>query len=439
LSGLPNGAKLSLVQGSKSPSVVTVALQLPASEQNARLIHKVSSTTSLWQILRQLESGAANATSSATTPNNLNFTQRAVAPAVGSGSGRLFYEMPVLTYTNRDLGTFVDLQKTLSQLGVFSGNVLLRLSYKPTETPLEDAMNEISKFFKDEPVVTPPSFARPSESTVAVPTVESNEPMDLAEDKSDKAAVPLPAAQSNGAAELEENQQAIEPSITVFQAPTGHVPSAVLQSYNDSDYEPTADHARIHQARLQDASRNRKLPSDSEIATKQAAQAEKLASVKTITVRIRLPDSMHIQTTFDRSSAAAAVYTMVRNALVDAIASRRFVLRYNGDNGRMVPLPDDGKVNLVNGLKWKGSVLVIMAWDVPPGASPTSVPGPLLKPEYLAQAKALAPAPAATEVGQKPDSSDKKGFLGGLVSKGKKSNEEKESKLRGLLGFGKKK
>lgn len=132
LSGLPSGAQLTLVQASRSPSVVTVALQLPEADGSKRITNKFPSTTSLWEVLRITE-----------TQEKINITERAT-PEISSGSqtgaGRLFYEMPLVTVMSRELSTFVDLQKTLQGLGVNSGNVLLRLGFKSSGTPLEGFM-----------------------------------------------------------------------------------------------------------------------------------------------------------------------------------------------------------------------------------------------------------------------------------------------------------
>jgi tether containing UBX domain for GLUT4 len=106
LANLPQGARLELVQASRSPTVISVALQLP----KARLTQKFASNTSLWEILRQFESGEGA---------NYNFTQRGVPEMSGtSGSGRLHYEQPVITVMpgHKEQGSFVELQQTLSQL-----------------------------------------------------------------------------------------------------------------------------------------------------------------------------------------------------------------------------------------------------------------------------------------------------------------------------------
>ena len=82
LSGLVSGAKLQLVQSSRSPSVVKVALQLPTEDNSARLEDRFPSNTPLWLILRKFEDGVAGNTT------RLNLTERS-APSTETGSGYL--------------------------------------------------------------------------------------------------------------------------------------------------------------------------------------------------------------------------------------------------------------------------------------------------------------------------------------------------------------
>lgn len=134
-SGLSSGAKLELIVVSRSPTVVSIALQLPealaGTVPGGRLTDKFASNTTLWHILRAFESkdGA-----------NHNFTGRGVAQveqgASGSGSGRVYYEMPVLNIMGRELSTFTDLQKSMAQLGISGGSSLIRLAFKKTVSTL---------------------------------------------------------------------------------------------------------------------------------------------------------------------------------------------------------------------------------------------------------------------------------------------------------------
>ena len=152
LSGLSSGAKLELVVQSRSPSVVSVALQLPDSDTRdrspGRLVDKFPSVTTLWLVLRKFESGPTIEGGGRAVPHN--FTARGVPQMADgvSGSGRLYYETPVLQFMERELSTFTDLQKTLGQLGLNSGSALFRLSFRPTQQPLEEAMLEIDRYFK---------------------------------------------------------------------------------------------------------------------------------------------------------------------------------------------------------------------------------------------------------------------------------------------------
>lgn len=173
LSGLAGGAKLTLIQASRSPSVVNVALQLPEREGGGRLSDKFPSTTSLWLVLRKYEDAVAGQ-----PPRKLNLTQRGVAPSQSAGSGRLEYEQPCLHLMGRNLESFVDLQKTLAQLGLNSGSVLIRLSFRSMGQPLEEAMQEIEQHFRK--VDAPSTGGESAESGLApasAPELDRDSPM----------------------------------------------------------------------------------------------------------------------------------------------------------------------------------------------------------------------------------------------------------------------
>jgi len=138
LSGLTSGAKLELVQSSRSPAVVSVALQLPDSEAqgipNARLTDKFPSTTTLWLVLRKFEAGVAGESS---TQRNLTARGTPRTDGGSSGQGRLYYETPVLQVMGRELSSFTELQKSHVQLGFNSGSVLIKLNFRLSDMTLE--------------------------------------------------------------------------------------------------------------------------------------------------------------------------------------------------------------------------------------------------------------------------------------------------------------
>jgi tether containing UBX domain for GLUT4 len=459
LSSLPAGAQLTLVQASRSPTVITVALQLPASSNNRRIQHKFPSNTSLWEILRVIE-----------TKENINLTERASPPAQ-SEAGRLLYEIPVLNFMNRELANFVDLQKTLGQLGVSSGNVLLRLEFRDSGLPLEEAMLEISRYFKSDdrtPMTRqtlqehPSAISETGASAVAAPGMESEGGTDAkdivmevaplhppeqdtiastttaAVSGPESTQVPRPTESAPSASEGSQTSQPAT-SITVYTLPPSSTPMAAQQAWNESDYIPTVEHAKTHQARLLQETRNRRLPSDVELARRELDRKTKQDSVSSVRVRIRLPDQTIVETTFEKTKCSGKhVYDTIRLQMRDGLADSLFSLRYVDGSGAHVVLPDDEKHDIIVNGGWRGSVLVSLVWDASMPADKRK--GPVLKSEALEQAKTLTVQAPKADV--EPDK--KGGLLGGIFKKDGSKDKQRmgpadmEAKLKGFLGFKKK-
>ncbi|KAF5514406.1 Tether containing UBX domain for GLUT4 [Colletotrichum fructicola] len=312
VSGLSPGAKLELVQKSNTPSAVSVALQLPMPEANTapngRLIEKLPSDFTTWKVLRQFESGVSQG-------KNLNITARGVAQTTSggaTGSGQMYYETPVLNIMGRELATFEDFQKTLSQLGYNSGSVLIRLSFRKTEQTLFDAMEQISQFFAEveaeakknsqveAAALEPATQPAPTEQAAQTATEEAPTSMEGTEDSQNQQTKEAPlqeaanqaAANQAAANQAAANQAAAEPEamdvdpsepldplqpVSVFRAPSGTTPAAALADVSENDYTPTIAHAQLHQARLQQSSQNKRLLSDRELEAQAQAEEAKLA------------------------------------------------------------------------------------------------------------------------------------------------------------------
>ncbi|KAE8351477.1 GLUT4 regulating protein TUG-domain-containing protein [Aspergillus coremiiformis] len=414
LSGLISGAKLELVQLSRSPSIVTVALQLPESEArgvpNGRLMDKFPSTTTLWLILRKFEAGVAGNTSIR------NLTARGVPVTGGNnGSGRLFYETPVIQILERMLSSFTDLQKSLAQLGFNSGNVLLRLNFRQTEDPLEVAMSKIQEYFKssDDTVPQPQDKPAPIEQKQAV-----NEPIQQQRESpisTPDASAPAfamseqpsqnQAAPSSAPAESSESTKAgSSRSVTVFAPPSSNIPQSAQTAYNESDYIPSVDHAQAHQRRLNASSQNKRLLSDAEIAAKAAVEEEKLAAAKEVDVKIRLPDQSQIVAKFGQQDTGKSLYNFVRNCLAGSFVRERFVITtfpVGGPSGKKLRnlVPDSDQSLLIKDLGMVGRVLVNFSWDETASQTARQSRTDLLKPELRTQAKEL-------KVEQPPDTID---------------------------------
>lgn len=452
---LPQGARLELVQASRSPTVISVALGLPASEKNARLTQKFASNISLWELLRQFESGQGA---------NYNFTQRGVPEmnGTGTGAGRLNYEMPVITIMpgHKEFSTFVDLQKTLSQLGFDSGSASMRLSFKNSGTPLEEAMTQISQYFKSADPA--PSGAHTESSaqsssmpdidqaapeastTIAGETIRPEEPdpspMEIDQDPAAEQPLPTvdgpsqvpssttPAPVSSPAATLEQTSSSSR-NIQVFAAPTSSTPQAARQPFNETDYQPSVDQLRGLQASYKERSKNSRLLSDKELEEQEAARQDKLAATadKGGIVRVRLPDGAFIQFSVSKTDTAANVYEFVIDCL--AHKAEPFHLQYRDTRGQFVQM-DRGNQRVFHDLKFSSSELLTFRWD--DGAS-AAVRGakPVLSEEWQRKAQALkieepvanAPAQASSQ-GQ---------TLGEAKQKKEWTPAEKENKLKNLL------
>ncbi|EED15276.1 UBX domain protein, putative [Talaromyces stipitatus ATCC 10500] len=439
LSGLSSGAKLELVQLSKSPSVVTVALQLPESESqgvpNGRLLDKFPSTTTLWLVLRKFEAGVAG------NGSTRNLTARA-APATDSGNngtGRLYYQTPVLQVMGRELAEFSDLQKSLAQLGFNSGNVLFRLSFRTTQQPFEEAVAMIDKYFEAhgekakvsstaETITAATGLNEPAQllEPAATTGLTEAEPMDTQEDITQPAAgVPVSDPQRT---EAVAPPLVSDRPVTVYKPPTNTTPHSALTSYNEEDYVPSIEHAKSHQGRLNQLSRNVRLPSDKEIAEKEAAEQEKLAAITEIDVKIRFPEQSQVVAKFKQTDTGSHLYSFVRGCLNPTFANEKFQLvvfgaavkqSRTGPGGSSQAIPDSDQQYLIKDQGLRGRVLVNFTWiDNKQASAMTAATRmtSLLKPELSRQAQdiQIPSVPGVVE----GDNKDKPSLINRLGTKG---------------------
>lgn len=441
----------------------------------ARLTDKFPSDTPLWQLLRRFEDGTSG------NPNkekrNYNFTQRATpvtTDGATTGSGRLNYEMPVINIMGRELATFLDLQKTLGQLGFSSGSCLIRLTYRDSGQPMSEAMEQITTYFRsiDPPA---PTSTTDTHGTHGLDVGEASSSIDpngaarldslageritaddqTTEDTLVESAVSAPFAPVSPVAadspmtdfDVASPASETEPqtsratsappthsgsSIAIFSPPS-MTTSHTAPSYSEDDYIPTLDHAQLHQARLASETRNRKLLSDAELATAQQEREATLAKVKDVMVRIRFPDQSIAQRSFGQNSTVADVYAMCREVMeapTSAFQIRVLAAGIGGKPGGMTTLKEEGAEGsrrLIRDLSWQGRVLVTVVW----GDSVTTEvkEAPSLKKEYRARAEELkAPVLEGQQDNRKeeavkePKKEDKKG-----------KGVDRESKMKNLL------
>ena len=388
LAGLTSGAKLELVQLSRSASVVSVALQLPDSEVKEggsnRLVDKFPSTTTLWLVLRKFEAGAAGGGNDGSA--RFNITARGVPKLndaeTDGGAGRLFYETPVLHVMGRDLSSFTDLQKTLGQLGFNGGSALIRLNFQATDQPLEDAMKEIDGYFKsvegqvNEGVHS--GSVGQAESAVSTVDAKATSPGDKATPAlktSDDTAEKLNDTREDEAPTPPSNVQSGSPNtitgpgsrpITVYQPPGDDVPKAALRPHKEADYIPSQAQISTHQSRLQTQTRNTRLLSDAELATQSSSNPQPSAS--SVEIKLRYPDQSTLVSTFATPDTASILHDFVRSTLEDEHAG--FMLSYMGRSGLKVLPRNDAR--LIADVGMTGRVLVNINYNLQTSSSSSS-------------------------------------------------------------------
>ncbi|TGO65111.1 hypothetical protein BCON_0004g01110 [Botryotinia convoluta] len=419
--GLTTGAKLTLVEASRSPAPVSIALQLPQDLASAvpggRLKDTFPSNTTLWLILRKFESsnGAAN----------LNFTGRGVAQLQNgaSGAGRMVYEMPVLNVMGREMATFGDLQKTLANFGLNKGTGLLRLTFRQTDQPIEEAMKDIGEYFKEEEQEPEASAETPQKSEIVMDTIThlpssesepQNEDTNMEDsDPSDTTpySTPTPAGTTTNATpsnpppssstDPSTSPQILGPDglpVTVFSAPSNSTPRAALAPHNDNDYIPTIHHAKSVLSRLQNSSQNTKLLSYDEELALETSRQDRLSKIKEIPLRIRFPDQMAVSKSITNESHGKWLYEYVRGLIVHE--NEPFKLIYQSNKGRET-IPNEESKFLIKHLGIQGPTVVNLAWE--DSANIEGLKGkPVLKDVYREKATEQ-PVPVVESVEEKEE------------------------------------
>ncbi|KAK5112941.1 hypothetical protein LTR62_003763 [Meristemomyces frigidus] len=467
-SGLTAGAKLQLVQASRSPGVVNVAIQLPDTAGGTRISDKFPSTTSLWLVLRKFEDGVAASTQST---QKLNLTQRAVPDNVGEGAGRLLYEQPCLSMMQRTVEGFQDLQKTLGQLGLNGGTVLMRLSFKNSGRPLEEAMKEISEHFSStqntveggssgtgevaehsESGVANGGIYAPSTEVVTSPQAESkaDEPSGLAviepvptttqpaiEDQNYNVTSGTPSQQMS--AEQIPTVSSTANGISIYRPPTSSTPAAALAPDDPTAFEPSIDQARALQNSLQSLTQNKRLKSDKEIAELETTKQQQLAAVKNVVVRVQYPDQHQIELTITSTETASDLYARVRETLRGP--SEPFDLRHTSAKGQQETLPPNSTKRLVHDFAFRGRVLVRLAPPFTSSSSPQARANLTLKPDLMADAKELKVELLASQQAAMATAEQEAGAKGNGTGKGKgrAGTGDVEARMKKFLGFGGKK
>jgi tether containing UBX domain for GLUT4 len=342
--------------------VVSIALDV----NGQRYTKKLPSDLSLWKVMRQFE----------TTEKGLSITGRGVP--VGTNSGQLYHDAPVVNIMGREYAAMEDLQKTLSQCGISSGSMVLRVTFKLSERTLYDAMREIAQYLDE----VEPEQSTAGEGAEAQPAPATEEPK-ADEGASGKVAQPEATAPADTPATAEEATSSVPvesntagepmevdgppaeaPSPSnplqptgVFAAPTSSTPAAAHTREDDSVYEPTIAHAQLRQHQLTQRAQNTRLKSDAELAADAAEEAARLAKVTKVEVKVRFPDQTSAVWTITPEQTGAFLYEAIRNVMNHPTAPFKLILP-----GPKTVIQESGKA-LAAQYRLKGREMLHLLWE----------------------------------------------------------------------------
>ncbi|KAK3906707.1 GLUT4 regulating protein TUG-domain-containing protein [Staphylotrichum tortipilum] len=389
-SGLSPGAKLELIQKSKSASVLSIALDV----NGKRYTKKLPSDMSLWKVMRQFESAESG----------LNITGRGVP--VGTNSGQLYHEAPTINIMGREYSALEDLNKTLSQCGINSGSIVLRATFKLSERTLFDALQEIGRYLSDVEPEQPK--AEDKTEPTAAPVVEQPKAETPVEELSKpEVPAPVPAAPTEptaGGEPMDVDGPSTSATVAaptdhlqptnVFTAPSSSTPAAARTREDDSVYEPTIAHAQLRQQQLLQRSQNRRLKSDAELAADAAEEAARLAKITRVEIKVRFPDQTSAVWTVTPEETGAFLYEAVRGVMAHPDQPFRLILP-----GPKTVVHEDGKT-LIAGYRLKGREMLHLLWE--DGVPAAARGAPFLKGSVASKAREVV-VPKIPQVGKEEE------------------------------------
>ncbi|KIH88488.1 ubx domain protein [Sporothrix brasiliensis 5110] len=433
--GLTQGAKLELVVKSKTPTAVTVALRLPPSEAALgfpynRVSAKVRSDTPLWKLLRHLEEADG------AKQKGLNITARGVprtshtgsattgsttAAVVGSGSGQLYWETPVLKFCGRVLSSLADFRKTLSQVGIDTGSQLIVLEFRTSDMTLQEAMEAVQTQLEKtdvdvaigQAVVAAPAPAQAPAAPELAPTSSAAEKAAPAESSPETEAPeappapgPAPAAAEpmdvDSASQLVSHLQPVQ----VWSPPkaTAGMPAAASLRWAkepESVFAPSIAQMKAHQKQLEEAGRNKRLKSDEELEEEAREREAKAAAVDRVDVRIRFPDGHTVMWSFANGATGATLHAAVRGVLHPAVKDDAFLLSPPMSRDVILDRSGSAKDDLVRGYGMRGGIVVNFRRGADVPAPPAGQP--YVRPEVAALARDIVIPPTATDEDENED------------------------------------
>ncbi|CAK7223213.1 hypothetical protein SCUCBS95973_005101 [Sporothrix curviconia] len=478
---LPQGAKLELVLKSKTPTAVTVGLRLPSSEAalaipSNRVTAKVRNDTPLWKLLRHLEEADG------AKQKGLNITARGVPrtshtgpataadSAVGSGSGQLYWETPVLKFAGRELASLSDFRKTLSQVGIDAGSHQILLDFRVSEMTLQEAMEAVQTQLEavdaGAALAAPSTRAETTAAATAAAVAAATEPASASNIEPPQAtAAPEPAPPAAEPMDVDTTFRSV-PTTTMATSMTSTTTAPAAKPASDlhpvqvwsppkagagmpaaaslrwtkepeSVFAPSIAQMKAHQKQLEEAGRNKRLKSDEEIEEEKREREAKAAAVSRVDVRIRFPDGYTVLWSFANGATGATLHAAVRNVLAPGVQDHAFRLAPPMSRESIQDSADSNKHDLVRHYSMRGGMVVnfLRGADVPaPPAGQAYV-----KPAVAALAQDIVIPQAAADDDDDDDAKERAAAASRAANDAKKANKtEAVNKMSKFLRLAKK-
>lgn len=327
LSNLVQNAKVELIAArKKTEGEVQIKINLPEYTGVA----KFSSKTTVWCVLKHFEK-----------ETGMNITQR----AVDKGSIRA-YEMPQIQLFNTILTKLEDLDQPLENVGLSSGNALMRIRFESTSMSLERALDIQQNFAtpaapQTSPQQTPPLAVNCAKTELATTTTPA--------EKEETENGPSISHQS-GASSSREVQ--------------AYLPTEGTRVIPDDAPDDEMSSAQFRKYRSQLSALSGSDKKDAPLMTaamREQKAAQKLPKVNECVVRVRLPDQTQVEGNFKPTEPVSELYSFVKSVLRDPdLPFLLFVFPPRRVLG-------DPTSTLVNDCNFGSRELVYLEWDVNSG------------------------------------------------------------------------
>ncbi|CAN6641087.1 UBX domain-containing protein 4 [Trichomonascus vanleenenianus] len=385
LSNVVGNAKLTLVAARRKKStpvrVKVHAVDLPPNFSDA-LVHEFDSRTSLISILAYFE-----------RKSGINFTKRSY-PLVSGGNGRLMYEAPSVQLFNKVTESIAELNQSLTNLGIDNGSTSLRVRFKQTRVPFEEAVKEVEGYLQE--AESTQESESPTPEPVASSTESTPKPGDelkpeLAGELSD-----LKEELHRERTEAPEETPVNAEDQIIQRKAQAYVPSETQRVIPEDigDVEMDAHQFKHYTSQLAALSGSDR--QDGPLLTSRLRKnAKKTGPVKQCVVRVKFPDQTFVEATFGASDTVGDLHSFVKSVIshpeLPFLLVKNIPRKYLAD-----PLQ-----KLIGDWEFGAREVVFFEWDTAKG-SPSEFPkSSILKASVIEHAKS-AQEVASIKIGEAP-------------------------------------